>query len=241
MINIAVDGFSGTGKSTIAKGLAKRLGIKVLDTGALYRAVACEFVRQGLDENLISKGYVEDFAKSLNFKVEFVGDVQHVWVNGVDHTPSLRTEEISVLTSKLSPFFVVREKILQVQRGFAKENDIVMEGRDIGSHVLPDADFKFFVTASDEVRAQRRFDQQKALGNVVDFDEVLKELKERDYRDTHREHGAITIMPDSIVVDTSNQTVDQSVEFCLNRIKSNLLWICFEYKFGKYVFLIENF
>ena len=131
----------------------------------------------------------------------------------------MRTERTSALTAKISPFVCIRQKVLNLQRKFAENNNLVMEGRDIGSFVLPNADFKFFCTADELVRAKRRYEQQRELGNDVKFEDVLQELRARDYADTHREHGAIKIMPDSIVVDTTNQSLEQSVEFCLNEIK----------------------
>lgn len=218
-LNIAIDGYVCSGKSTIARALAKKLGFKVFDTGAIYRGVACAFDYMKCDENKISEEYVEEFAEQINLKVEFIDSVEHVFVNGIDYTPFLRTERTSALSAKLSPFVCIREKVLNLQRNFARNNDLVMEGRDIGSFVLPNADFKFFCTADENVRAKRRFEQQLALGNQVEFTDILNELRERDYKDTHREHGAITVMPDSIIVDTTHQSLEQSVNFCLKEIK----------------------
>lgn len=218
-INIAIDGYVCSGKSTIAKALAKKLKFGVFDTGAIYRAVACAFDYMKLDENKISLSYIEKFSKQINVRVEFIDDSQHVFVNGIDYTAFLRTERISALSAKISPFECIREKVLKLQRDYAKSHNIVMEGRDIGSFVLPQADFKFFCTADENVRAKRRYEQQRAVGNDVSFAEVLKELKQRDYNDVHREHGALKIYPDSIVVDTTNQSLEQSVEFCLKKIK----------------------
>lgn len=216
--NIAIDGYVCSGKSTIARALAKKLGFKVLDTGAIYRGFACAFDHMKLDERKIDEKYVEAFAKKIKVEISFVDEVQHVIVNGIDFTSNLRTEHISALTAKISPFECVREKVLFLQRDFAKKNNLVMEGRDIGSHVLPNADFKFFCTADEKVRAQRRFEQQKMAGNNVNFENVLSELRVRDHADTHRDHGAITIMPDSIILDTTNQTLEQSVDFCINEM-----------------------
>lgn len=218
-INIAIDGYVCSGKSTIARALAKKLNFKVLDTGALYRAVACAFKYMNYNENQINAKTVCDFSKQINVDVEFIDDTQHTLVNCIDYTPFLRTEEISKLSAKLSPFNCVRQKVLNIQRNFAKQNNCVMEGRDIGSYVLPNADFKFFCTADENVRAKRRFEQQKALGNDVEFDDVLKELKTRDYNDVNRAHGAITVTPTSIILDTTNQSLDQSVDFCLKQIQ----------------------
>jgi len=218
-INITLDGYVCSGKSTISKALARKLGFSVFDTGAIYRGVACAFDYMGLDENKISDKYICEFARQINVKVEFIENVQHVYVNGIDHTASLRTERISALSAKISPFNCIREKVLKLQRDYAKKHNLVMEGRDIGSFVLPNAEFKFFCTADENVRAKRRFEQQKAMGNEVKFVDILKELKERDYKDIHRDHGAVKIMPDSIVVDTTNQSLEQSVQFCLDKIK----------------------
>ena len=218
-VNIAIDGYVCSGKSTIAKALAKKLNFRVFDTGAVYRAIACAFSYMHNDENKISEEYICKFARQIDVKIGFENGLQHIFVNGIDYTPYLRTEKVSALTAKLSPFVCIREKVLNIQREFAKENNCVMEGRDIGSFVLPNADFKFFCTADEKVRAQRRFEQQKTLGNDVSFDEILLQLRERDFKDVHREHGAIKILPDSIVVDTTNQTLEQSVEFCLAEMK----------------------
>lgn len=218
-INIAIDGYVCSGKSTIAKALAKRLGFKVFDTGAIYRGVACAFEYMNYDENKISEKYIKKFSEQVELKIEFINGVQHVFVNGIDHTANLRLERTSKLTAKISPFTCIREKVLKIQRDFARKNNIVMEGRDIGSHVLLDADFKFFCVADEIVRATRRYEQQKTMGNSVDFDQILKELRERDYKDVHREHGALTQVEDSIIVDTTNQNLEQSVEFCVEIIK----------------------
>lgn len=215
-INVAIDGYVCSGKSTIAKELAKRLGYHVFDTGAVYRGIACAFKYLHNDENNINEASVAKFARQIYVDIKFINGLQHVLVNGVDYTKELRTEEISVLSAKLSPFMSIREKVLKIQRKFAENNNTVMEGRDIGSEVLPNADYKFFVTADEQVRAQRRFEQQKMLGNYdISLEKILDDLRDRDYKDTHRDHGAIKKMPDAYVIDTSNQTIEQSVEQCL--------------------------
>ena len=222
IINIAIDGYVCSGKSSIAKELAKRIKFSVFDTGACYRGVAAAFEYMQLDESLISEEYIKKFAKQISLSIDFVGGVQHVYVNGIDYTHQLRTERISALTAKISPFTCIRDKVLKLQRSYAKNNNIVMEGRDIGSHVLPNADFKFFCTADEKVRAKRRFEQQKALGNDVTFAKVLKELQARDYADTHRDHGALVQLPESIVIDTTNSGLEQSVDLCFSYIKKGL-------------------
>lgn len=218
-INISIDGYVCSGKSTITKALAKKLGFRIFDTGAIYRGIACAFVYMHYDTDKICDDYICKFAKQINVKIEFIDGTEHVFVNGIDYTPFLRTERTSILSAKISPFTCIRKKVLALQREFAKHNNTVMEGRDIGSYVLPNADFKFFCTADENVRAQRRYEQQKALGNDVNFDDVLRELKERDYKDVHRDHGAIKLLPDSIIIDTTNQSLDESVEFCINEIR----------------------
>ena len=218
-INIAIDGYVCSGKSTIAKALAKEIGFSVFDTGAVYRGVACAFDYMKLDQEKISEKYIEKFAKQINISIDFIDGLEHVFINGIDYTSGLRTEHISALSAKISPFTCIREKVLKLQRDYAATHDLVMEGRDIGSFVLQDADFKFFCTADENIRAKRRFEQQKAVGNDVKFSQVLKELKERDYADIHRDHGALTKVEDSIIVDTTNQSLEQSVKFCLKYIK----------------------
>lgn len=218
-VNIAIDGYVCSGKSTIAKALAKEIGFSVFDTGAVYRGVACAFDYMKLDQEKIDEKYIEKFAKQINISIDFIDGLEHVFINGIDYTSGLRTEHISALSAKISPFTCIRTKVLKLQRDYAASHNLVMEGRDIGSFVLQDADFKFFCTADENVRAKRRFEQQKALGNDVKFGQVLKELKERDYADIHRDHGALTKVEDSIVVDTTNQSLEESVEFCLKYIK----------------------
>ena len=218
-INITIDGYVCSGKSTIARALAKKLGFKVFDTGAIYRGIACAFDYMKCDQNNINEKTVEAFSRQISVTINFEDNVQHVLVNGIDYTPYLRTEEISALSAKISPYSCIREKVLNLQRSFARDNDLVMEGRDIGSFVLPNAEFKFFCTADEMVRAKRRFEQQRALGNDVNFEDVLNELRERDYKDVHRDHGAIKILPTSIIVDTTNMSLEESVDFCINEIK----------------------
>lgn len=220
MINIAIDGHVGSGKSTLAKGLAKRLGFNVFDTGAIYRGLACEFKEKGyksIDENTIS-----DFISSVEVKIFFEDDVQHVVVNGHDHTPNLRREEISMLSAQISPFPVLRDKVKDLQRHFAKEYNCIMEGRDIGTVVLPNADVKFFITASEEVRAQRRFAQVKDKPNSPSYQEILNDLRERDYKDEHRTVAPLKPAKDAIILDTSNMTLDDTINKCIEIINNKL-------------------
>ena len=218
MLNIAIDGHVGSGKSTLSKGLAKRLNLRVLDTGAIYRGIACRFKAEGL-KNHIDEGTINKFVEKLKVQVEFDGDLQRVIVDGVDYTPWLRKEETSVLTSKISPFPKIRDKVLDIQRDFAKKYDCVIEGRDIGTVVLPNADVKFFITASEKVRAQRRYDQIKNLPDSPSYDEILKDLRMRDYQDEHRKIAPLKPAEDSIIMDTSEMTLEQTIEKCVQIIQ----------------------
>ncbi len=219
-INIAIDGYVCSGKSTLARALAHELGYDVFDVGAVYRGVACAFDYMKFDEKKINENYIEKFAEQINIQVDFIAGTEHVLVNGIDYTSGLRTEHISALSAKISPFTCIRDKVLKIERAFARNHNLVMEGRDIGSHVLPNADFKFFCNADEKVRAKRRFEQQKALGNDVNFADVLKEIKARDYADVNREHGALKMVKDSILVDTTNKSLEESVKFCLAKIRA---------------------
>lgn len=212
MVNIAIDGVGGSGKSTLARGLAKRLGYRVLDTGAIYRGLACEYKAQGYGkptEKIISK-----FIKDIKVELFFEGELQHVVVNGTDYTARLRSEEISTLSSIISPFDNLRQKVRDLQRDFAKKYNCVIEGRDIGRVVIPNADLKLFVTAKPEIRAQRRFDQIKDKPNAPTFEAVLEELNRRDYADIHREVAALVPADDAIILDTSFMTLEQSIDKC---------------------------
>lgn len=216
MLNIAIDGYVGSGKSTLAHALAKRLNLKVLDTGAIYRSITCFY--QEKFGNLVSGDLVEEFVKDLEVKVEFKGENQIVFVNGKDYVNRIRQEEISVLTSELAPYISIRNKVLSVQRKFAKEYDCVIEGRDIGTVVLPKANFKFFIIASEKTRAERRYCQIKDK-QKVSLEQILQDLQIRDYNDTHRKIAPLVPAKDSIILDTTDLTLEQTVEKCLEIIK----------------------
>ena len=219
MINIAIDGYAGSGKSVLANGLAQRLGYKVLDTGALYRGLACAF-REGNFGELNEKNVVK-FLKDVDVKIEFHGKVQHVLVNGVDYTSQLRENQISNMASKISTFPKLRDKILYLQRDFAKENDCVMEGRDIATNVLPNAQVKIFLTADVEKRARRRYDEMQNKQDVT-FEQVLLDLKERDKRDETREVAPLKPAKDSVILDNGDLTVEGTVERALEIVNEKL-------------------
>lgn len=214
---IAVDGYAASGKSVIAKELAKTLKIQVFDTGALYRALACEWDAKG--NNKINRASIDKFARSVTVSVKFIEGKQHTFVNGRDYTPFLRLEKISNLSSQISPFQVLRDVVIDIQRDFAKNNDCVMEGRDIGSNVLPNADYKFFVTAPVELRARRRFEQEKINQPNLDYLDVLKDLKERDKKDETREVAPLKPVEDSIIINTAGKSITETLNECLSYIK----------------------
>lgn len=220
MINIAIDGHVGSGKSTLAKGLAKKLGFKVFDTGAVYRTIACEFISRNLGEP--TQKNIKEFVKDLNLRVKYVGDVQYVYVNGKEYSGQLRLEETSMMAAKVAKFLPVRQKTRQLQQEIAKTNNVVMEGRDIATEVLPNADFKFFITASEQVRAQRRYAQLGGKKDSPSFDEILKDLRQRDYSDENRKISPLKPAADSIIIDSSNQTLEQTIEECLSIINKKI-------------------
>ena len=211
MFNIAIDGFGGCGKSTLSQGLAEKLGFKTLNTGSIYRALACRYLDEGLPEKPTEK-IIDKFVEDIKIDVFFEGDLQHVKVKGVDYTPYLREEKISDFASIISPFPKLRNVTLRVQREFAKNNNCIIEGRGIGIDVLPNADLKLFLTARPEVRAMRRYQQIKNTPNAPTFDEILQDLNERDYRDVHREHGANVPASDAVILDTSDMTLEESIQ-----------------------------
>lgn len=217
MFNIAIDGTTSSGKSTLSGLLSKRLGFKKLDTGAIYRGIACNFKRRALGE--VNSKSIAELLKNLKIEVKFNGDEQHVIINGVDETANLRTEEISMLTSVIAPYKEVREKVLALQRSFAKSHDCVVEGRDITTVALPNADVKFYITATPEERAKRRYLQFKDQPGAPSFEEVLADLKLRDQRDENRKYGKLEIAKDAIVIDTTGKTLQEVTEICENIVR----------------------
>lgn len=217
MFNIAIDGTVGSGKSTLAKGLAEKLNLKVLDTGAIYRGIAC-YYKEKFNNQKPNKKIIEEFVDSLEIDIKFLDGQQHVIINKRDYTPYLRLEEISMLASVISPYPEVREKVLYLQRVFARNYDCIIEGRDIGTIVLPKAQIKFFVTATEEVRAMRRYTQMKDKLNSPSYEEILEDLRQRDYKDIHREIAPLIPAKDSIMIDTTNQTLEESINYCINII-----------------------
>jgi len=206
-ISIAIDGPAGAGKSTIARRLAKELGYYYVDTGAIYRTVAYFFDLWGVSPKDIDG--ITRYIDELTVGIEYDEDgLQHMIMNGMDVTEDIRTQEIGQKASLVSAHAIVREMLLDMQRDVAKQHNVIMDGRDIGTVVLPKATVKIFLTASAEVRAKRRTEELTAKGQKADFNKVLKEIQQRDYQDTHREIAPLKLARDSIKVDTSDLDID---------------------------------
>ena len=205
---IAIDGPAGAGKSTIAKRLAAELGYHYVDTGAIYRTVAYFFDLWGIAPKDIDG--INRYIDELNVAIEYDEDgLQHMIMNGIDVTGDIRTQDIAQKASLVSAHSVVREVLLDMQRDVAKQYNVIMDGRDIGTVVLPKANVKIFLTASAEVRARRRTDELAAKGQKADYNKVLQEIKQRDYQDTHRPIAPLKMARDSIKVDTSEMDIEQ--------------------------------
>ena len=207
---IAIDGPAGAGKSTIAKRLAKELGYQYVDTGAIYRTVAYFLDLWGISPKDIDG--VSRYIDELTIKIEYDEDgLQHMIMNGMDVTGEIRTQDISQKASLVSAHAIVRDMLLDMQRDVAKQYNVIMDGRDIGSVVLPRADVKIFLTASPEVRAKRRTDELTAKGQKANYEQILREIQQRDYQDTHREVAPLKMCRDSVKLDTSDLDIEQVV------------------------------
>ncbi len=206
-ISIAIDGPAGAGKSTIARRLAKELGYYYVDTGAIYRTVAYFFDLWGVAPKDIDgiNRYIDELTLGIEYDEE---GVQHMIMNGMDVTNDIRTQDISQKASLIAAHAIVREVLLDMQREVAENHNVIMDGRDIGTVVLPKATVKIFLTASAEVRARRRTDELAAKGEKANYDKILKEIQQRDYQDTHREIAPLKMARDSIKVDTSELDID---------------------------------
>ena len=209
-ISIAIDGPAGAGKSTIARRLAKEVGYYYVDTGAIYRTVAYFFDLWGVAPKDIDG--ITRYIDELTVGIEYDEDgLQHMIMNGLDVTEDIRTQEIGQKASLISAHAIVREMLLDMQQDVARKHNVIMDGRDIGTVVLPKATVKIFLTASAEVRAKRRTDELIAKGQKVDYNKVLKEIQQRDYQDTHREIAPLKLARDSIKVDTSEMDIEQVI------------------------------
>ena len=217
-ISVASDGPAGAGKSTIARRLAAELGYRYVDTGAIYRTVAYFMDLWGVSPKDVDG--VNRYIDELTIEIEYDEDgLQHMIMNGMDVTEDIRTQEISQKASLISAHACVREMLLDMQRDLANAYDVVMDGRAIGTVVLPKASVKIFLTASAEVRAKRRCNELLAKGQKAKYETVLKEIQQRDYQDTHREIAPLKMARDSIKVDTSEMNIEETVAALLKIIR----------------------
>ena len=217
-VSVAIDGPAGAGKSTIARRLASQLGFRYVDTGAIYRTVAYFMDLWGVSPK--DADGVNRYIDELTVGIEYDEDgLQHMIMNGMDVTGDIRTQDISQKASLISAHACVREMLLDMQRDLAKQYNVIMDGRDIGTVVLPQATVKIFLTASAEVRAKRRCEELLAKGQKAKYETVLKEIQQRDYQDTHREIAPLKMARDSIKVDTSEMNVDEVVAAILKIVQ----------------------
>lgn len=219
-INIAIDGPAGAGKSTIAKAAAKALGFIYVDTGALYRAVAYFMLSRRIDVNKEDK--VASYLCDVVPELKYIDGVQHVFLNGEDVSDKIRTPEVSMGASAVSAIPRVRDFLFDLQKKIAAENNVVMDGRDIGTVVLPNADVKIYLTASAEERARRRHKELTEKGENVSFEEVLADVNKRDYNDMHREVAPLKQAEDAILCDTTNVDLQGAIDMLINIINEKL-------------------
>jgi cytidylate kinase len=210
MYSIAIDGPAGAGKSTIAKTIAGKLGFVYVDTGAMYRAIALYFLRKGVDGR--SKEEIEKFCPEIQVTIEYQDGEQQVFLNGENVSGYIRTEEVGAMASLTSAQPAVRKALLQLQRDMAESANILMDGRDIGTNVLPGADLKIYLTASVEVRAKRRYDELVAKGVACELSEIEQDIKERDHQDMTREIAPLRQAEDAVLVDSSEMTIEEVVD-----------------------------
>ncbi len=219
-INIAIDGPAGAGKSTIARKAAAELGFIYVDTGALYRAVAYCCISKGADVSVPEN--VEKLLPGITPELRFIEGVQHVFVNGEDVSDRIRTPEVSMAASKVSAIPAVRAFLFDLQQKIARENNVIMDGRDIGTVVLPNADLKIFLTASPEARADRRFKELKDKTDAPTYDEVLADIIKRDRDDSTRAIAPLKQAEDAVLCDTTSLSLEQSVDMIIGMIKKLL-------------------
>lgn len=218
---IAIDGPSGTGKSTIAKMLAKELEMVYVDTGAMYRAIGYKLNKLGI--NLDEEDVVCKNINNIELELKYIIGEQHILVDGEDVTDIVRTQEVGSFASKIAVYKDVRAKLVEMQKGLAENTDVIMDGRDIGTKVLPNAMHKFYLDATAEVRTKRRINELTQKGKNCDYNTILMEIIERDERDKNREQSPLIVADDAIVIDTSNLSIDGVVKEVKNNILANKL------------------
>ncbi|SHG97901.1 cytidylate kinase [Anaerosphaera aminiphila DSM 21120] len=213
MFSIAIDGPAGSGKSTIAKLLASKLNIEYIDTGAMYRAIALKCLRLKINTDEEIKNMLADT------EIDFING--KIYMDSEDVSELIRTKEISTIASDISKIAVVRKKLVEIQQKLASKKAVVMEGRDIGTVVLKNAKYKFFLTASIESRAKRRYEQMLEDGIKIDLNSVKEDILARDYNDEHRKNSPLKMADDAILLDNSNMTLEETLDFMLNVIRGN--------------------
>ena len=220
ILNIAVDGPAGSGKSTVCKEIAQRLGMLYLDTGAMYRAIAYKCVKDNRDYG--DKDVVKHIINRLNLKVEYRDGKQITLLDGEDVSELIRTPQVSLLASYVSSYSFVRTKMVALQREIAEKTSCILDGRDIGTNVLPKCRFKFYLTASPEVRANRRFDEDRAKGGKQTYEQVLQDINERDFQDKNKAVGALKKAGDAIEIDTSDMSITEVVEAIIGKVQERI-------------------
>lgn len=208
--NVAIDGPAGAGKSTVAKAVAAKRNFIYVDTGAMYRTMALYFLRKGVDKN--DEAAVNKACMEVSISIAYENGAQQVFLNGENVSGLIRTEEVGNMASATSGYLFVREKLVELQKEMARKSDVVMDGRDIGTCVLPDASAKIYLTASVEIRARRRFRELEEKGTACDIREIEKDIEERDYRDMHRENSPLRQAEDAVLLDSSHMTIEQVVD-----------------------------
>lgn len=211
MYNIAIDGPAGSGKSTVAGMLSEKLDILYLDTGAMYRACALKAMRLGIDP--ADEQAVSSFIDNVNIEVGYEGGVQHTYLDGEDVSKKIRENHMSEKSSQISRHACVRTKMVSLQREIASKSSCVLDGRDICLHVLPNAKYKFYLSASPEVRAKRRWNELHDRGTDYSYERLLEEIKSRDFADSHRANSPLEIAPDAVVIDSSDLTAEQVADY----------------------------
>lgn len=217
--NVAIDGPAGAGKSTIAKAIAKRMSLIYVDTGAMYRAMALFMIREGIDSQ--DAVGISSKCQEADITIAYENGEQVVYLNGENVNAYLRTEEVGNMASATSVQPAVRKKLVELQQALADKSDCIMDGRDIGTCVLPGAQVKIYLTASSAVRAKRRYDELSAKGEACDLAKIQADIEERDYRDMHREHSPLKQAEDAILVDTSDMSIDEVIAHIIHICEEN--------------------
>ncbi len=214
-MNIAIDGPAGAGKSTIAKLAAKRLGYIYVDTGAMYRAIALFFIKNEIDVN--NEDRIKAACSEITVEIKYQDGVQNVYLNGENVSSEIRQEQVGNMASKAAAKKPVRDKLLSLQRDIAASADVIMDGRDIGTFVLPGAELKIYLTASVETRAKRRYDELVSKGEQPDISKIEEDIRQRDYQDMHRDIAPLAQAEDAVYLDTSDMSIEEVVRFICDR------------------------